>query len=63
MARDLEQTVRDLQTTAIGNCRKRIEEAAHKPGKKSGGDPDAAGPCGERSRHGVTSGLRDKYGL
>ena len=62
MARDLEQTVKDLQKTAIGNCMKRIEDA-HKPGKKPGSDPDAAGPCGERSNHGVTTVLKDKYGL
>jgi len=63
MARDLEQTVRYLQKTAIGNCAKRIEEARHKPGKKPGSDPDAAGPCGRSSLHGVTACLRDKYGL
>jgi hypothetical protein len=63
MARDLEQTVRDLQKTAIGNCAKRIEEAAHKSRKKPGSDPDATSPCGEKPLHGVTACLRDKYGL
>jgi len=63
MARDLEQTVRNLQETAIGNCAKRIEEARYKPGKKPGSDPDTVGSCGRSSAHGVTACLRDKYGL
>jgi len=65
MARDLEQTVRDLQNTAIGNCRKRIEEAAHKPRSPPARDQeDRDIPCcGRKNTHGVTSLLRDKYGL
>jgi hypothetical protein len=65
MAQDLEQTISALQTTAIGNCRKRIEEAAHKPKKIPGGDPaDSGAPCRDKKpKHGMTSVLRDKYGL
>jgi len=63
MMRDLEQTVRDLQKTVIGNCAKRIEEARHKPGKKPGSEPDTADPGGRGFTHGVTACLRDKHGL
>jgi len=64
MTRDLEQTVKDLQNTAIGNCRKRIEEAAHKPKIPPDGDHNGNVPCCERKTpRGVTSLLKDKYGL
>jgi hypothetical protein len=64
MAQDLEQTVRELQTTAIGNCRKRIEEAARRPGLPRGDPADKVTPCRDKKPpHGVTSAIRNKYGL
>jgi len=65
MARDLEQIVRDLQNTAIGNCRKRIEEAARRPRSPSARAQEGKDiPCCEqKTTHGVTSLLRNKYGL
>ncbi|MGA2105143.1 MAG: hypothetical protein ABSG06_07090 [Methanoregula sp.] len=61
MTQDLLKTIRAMQNTAIGNCRKRIEEAAQKPKKEK--DNDEARSNHEKPLHGVTSLLKDKYGL
>jgi len=65
MAQDLLRTISALQTTAIGNCRKRIADAALKAkGILGSDDPDPetvdschTPPCG------VTSVLKRKHGL
>jgi len=65
MAQDLLKTITALQNTAIGNCRKRIEDAAAKTKKILGSDPQDAGAqrtCGKPPR-GVTSILKGKHGL
>ncbi len=65
MAQDLLETISALQNTAIGNCRKRIEDAAAKTKKILGSDPrdaDEQRKCEKPSR-GVTSVLKGKHGL
>ncbi len=63
MAQDLLQTISTLQNTAIGNCRKRIEDAALKAkGIIRNGPKDADTRCHEPP-HGVTSVLKRKHGL
>ena len=42
MAQDLLETISALQNTAIGNCRKRIEDAAAKTKEIIGSDPQDA---------------------
>ena len=61
MTQDLLKTIRAMQNTAIGNCRKRIEAAAQKPKKEK--DNDEAQSNREKTLYGVTSLLKDKYGL
>jgi len=65
MAQDLLKTIWALQNTAIGNCRKRLEDAAAKTKKIIRSDPqdaDAQRTCEKPSR-GVTSILKGKHGL
>lgn len=65
MTQDLLKTINALQNTAIGNCRKRIDEAAAKtrgiigrnPRDDDAESPDRKPPCG------VTSVLKEKHGL
>jgi hypothetical protein len=64
MAQDLMKTISAMRDTAVGNCRKRIEDAARKAKgmiedpKKRGPEPAVAPPaCG------VTSILKRKHGL
>lgn len=65
LAQDLLKTINTLQNTAIGNCRKRIEEAAVKTKGLVGNDshdeeivhPNQKPSCG------VTSVLKEKHGL
>jgi hypothetical protein len=65
MVQDLLRTIRALQNTAIGNSRKRIEKAAQKPKKSVDNDATETGTSSnhEKPIHGVTSILKDKYGL
>ena len=65
MAQDLLRTISALQNTAIGNCRKRIADAALKAkGILSSDDLDAEtpDPC-RKPPCGVTSILKRKHGL
>jgi len=65
MAQDLLQTISALQNTAVGNCRKRIAEAALKAKGILGSDApgtETADPCG-KPPCGVTSVLKRKHGL
>ena len=65
LAQDLLKTISTLQDTAIGNCRKRIEEAAAKTKGLVGSDSHddgAAHPC-QKPSCGVTSILKEKRGL
>ena len=50
MTQDLLKTIRAMQNTAIGNCRKRIEAAAQKPKKEKDNDEAQSNrekPCTE----------------
>jgi hypothetical protein len=65
MAQDLLKTISVLQNTAIGNCRKRIADAALRAKGIIGSDPpdaEAPGPC-KKPQCGVTSVLKRKHGL
>jgi hypothetical protein len=65
MAQDLLKTISVLQNTAIGNCRKRIEDAALRAKgiiKSDPPDADAPGPY-QKPQCGVTSVLKRKHGL
>jgi hypothetical protein len=65
LAQDLLKTINSLQSTAIGKCRKRIEEAAAKTKGIIGSDAhdeDAERPTRKPSC-GVTSILKEKHGL
>jgi len=65
MTKNLLNTIHALQNTAIGNCRKRIEEAALRAKGAIGSDPkegDAPCTCHE-PQCGVTSILKRKHGL
>jgi hypothetical protein len=65
MAQDIMSTISALQSAAIGNCRKRIADAAlrakgvlgSEPPDKDGADLCRKPPCG------VTSVLKRKHGL
>jgi len=63
MSQDLLKTIRILENTAIGNCRKRIEEARKSPKKKAKLDTSEDMLNTGRTCHGVTSVLKRKYGL
>jgi len=65
MAQDLLKTISTLQNAAIGNCRKRIEDAALRAkGIIRSGPKDADIPCQcQEPPHGVTSVLKRKHGL
>jgi len=65
MAQDLLRTISALQNTAIGNCRKRIADAALKAKVILGSDDldtETADPC-RKPPCGVTSILKRKHGL
>lgn len=65
MAQDLFQTISALQNTAIGNCRKRIADAALKAKGILGSDAPGTEPrdsC-HKPPCGVTSVLKRKHGL
>ena len=65
LAQDLLKTINTLQTTAIGNCRKRIDEAAAKTKGLVGSDShddDIVRPR-QKPSCGVTSILKEKHGL
>ena len=65
MTKNLLKTISSLQNTAIGNCRKRIEEAALRAKDAIGSDQTAGDTqctCHE-SQCGVTSILKRKHGL
>ncbi|MGA2120729.1 MAG: hypothetical protein ABSG49_01645 [Methanoregula sp.] len=65
MAQDLMKTISVLQNTAIGNCRKRIEDAALRAKGIIASNPpdtDAPGPC-QKPQCGVTSVMKRKHGL
>ncbi|WP_321505539.1 hypothetical protein [uncultured Methanoregula sp.] len=65
MAQDLMKMIGAMRQTAVGNCRKRIEDAARKAKGMIGSDA----PEGERENGsvpppcGVTSILKRKHGL
>jgi len=61
MAQDLLRTLRELQNTAIGNCRKRIDEAARRARRRH--ESEDRDVDGKPTGHDVTSQLREKYGL
>ena len=65
MTKNLLNTIHALQNTAIGNCRKRIEEAALRAKGAIGSDPrEGEAPSSHREPQcGVTSVLRRKHGL
>jgi hypothetical protein len=65
MAQDLLKTISTLQNAAIGNCRKRIEDAALRAkGIIRSGPKDADAQCRcHDPPHGVTSVLKRKHGL
>jgi hypothetical protein len=59
------KTISVLQNTAIGNCRKRIEDAALRAKgiiRSDSPDAGAPGPC-QKPHCGVTSVLKRKHGL
>lgn len=65
MAQDIMKTISALQTAAVGNCRKRIADAALRAKGIIGADPpDADTPdlC-RQPACGVTSVLKRKHGL
>jgi hypothetical protein len=65
MVQDLMKTISALQNTAIGNCRKRIADAALKAKGLIGSDPpesDTPNLC-QKPPCGVTSVLKRKHGL
>lgn len=65
MAQDLLRTISALQNTAIGNCRKRIADAALKAKGILGSDAtdtEPVDPC-RKPPCGVTSILKRKHGL
>jgi hypothetical protein len=65
MAQDLLQTISALQNTAIGNCRKRIADAALRAKGILGRDTpgtETADSC-RKPPCGVTSVLKRKHGL
>jgi len=65
MAQDLMKTISVLQKAAVGNCRKRIEDAALRAkGIIRNDPPDADAPEQyQRPQCGVTSVLKRKHGL
>ena len=65
LAQDLFKTIDTLQNTAIGNCRKRIDEAAAKTKGIIGSDSHDDGAVHPRQdpSRGVTSILKEKHGL
>lgn len=65
MAQDLLKTITSLQNTAVGNCRKRVEEAAAKTKGILRGDSQDADTdhLHRKSSCGVTSILKEKHGL
>jgi hypothetical protein len=66
MVQDLLKTINALQNTAIGNCRKRIEDATARTKRIMGGrDSQDADEQHHREKpsHGVTSILKGKHGL
>ena len=65
MAQDIMKTISAMRDAAIGNCRKRIEDAALKAkGRAGDGTPDGdqERTCGQ-SQCGVASILKRKHGL
>lgn len=65
MAQDIMKTISVLQNAAVGNCRKRIADAALKAKGILGSDPpdtDAPDPY-RKPPCGVTSILKRKHGL
>jgi hypothetical protein len=65
MAQDLIKTISALQNAAIGNCRKRIADAALRAKGIIGNDPpdtENPEPC-RKPQCGVTSILKRKHGL
>jgi len=65
LAQDLLKTICSLQDTAIGNCRKRIEEAAAKTKGilRSDSHDEDAERSPKKPSCGVTSILKEKHGL
>jgi len=65
MTQDLLETISALQSAAVGNCRKRIADAALRAKGIIRSDPSGAGdpgPCRKPSC-GMTSILKRKHGL
>jgi hypothetical protein len=64
MTQDGMKTIGALRAAAVGNCRKRIEDAARKAKEMIGREPpeDQGNVCGEPP-YGVTSVLKRKHGL
>jgi hypothetical protein len=62
---DLLKIINSLQDTAIGNCRKRLEDAAAKAKRSVGKDAqdEVKHPLIQKPSCGVTSVLKEKHGL
>jgi hypothetical protein len=62
---DLLKTINSLQDTAIGKCRKRIEDAAAKTKGITGENTqeDTQHPLNQKPSCGVTSILKERHGL
>jgi len=63
MAQDLLKTIGSLKAIAIGNCRKRIEEAARKATGITGSDSQDAERLRGKPPCGVTRIQKEKHGL
>ncbi|MFA4860128.1 hypothetical protein [Methanoregula sp.] len=65
MAQDFMKTISAMRQAAVGNCRKRIEDAARKAKGMIGDETpegDQGKTCGQ-PQYGVTSVLKRKHGL
>jgi hypothetical protein len=65
MAQDIMKTISALREAAIGNCRKRVEDAARRakgPAGNENPDGDQDRTC-RQPQCGMTSVLKRKYGL
>ncbi len=65
MPQDFLKTISELQDAAVGNCRKRIEDAALRAKGIIRRDPPGAenAGSGRRPASGITSILKRKHGL